>query len=299
MIDDKALEQIRKFPVKVKIEILFFIFVFTFLILYAERSRAQKVVTGDEEIVQAQISLTVSESKRLVAKAIAQMPVIKNALKNGMVIITRGTTNTFVSEEILDKSIERGAFVTGRVYPKKGGDRLNPSTKLSEIILENGKLNENITYADAVKKLKAGDVVIKGANALDYKNKTVGVYTGSPTGGTTGKFLPYVVARKACLVIPIGLEKMVSGNLIELSNKMRDPVKSLNRVPSMFLLTGEIVTEIEALKILAGVTAFQSGAGGIGGAEGGVRLVIRAPREKVENALEIVEKIYGEPPFVE
>jgi len=276
-----------------------FIIVLIFFIISAEQLMAQKNGYNDEGIVQAQISLTVSESKRLIAKAIAQMPIIKKAMKDGMVIIARGTTNTYVSEEILDKSIERGAFVTGKVYPKKGGKRLNPSTKLSEIILINGKADEQISYSEAVKKLKAGDVMIKGANALDNKNKTVGVYIGSSSGGTTGKFLPYVVAKKAYLVIPIGLEKLITGDLIELSNKMRDPVESLNKVPSMFLLTGEIVTEIEALKILTGVSAFQSGAGGIGGAEGGVRLVLRGSRDQVENALNIVEGIYGEPPFVE
>ena len=276
-----------------------FIMVLIFLSIFAEQLMAQKNGHNDEGIVQAQISLTVSESKRLIAKAIAQMPIIKKAMKDGMVIIARGTTNTYVSEEILDKSIERGAFVTGKIYPKKGGKRLNPSTKLSEIILINGKADEQISYSEAVKKLKAGDVMIKGANALDNKNKTVGVYIGSSSGGTTGKFLPYVVAKKAYLVLTIGLEKLITGDLIELSNKMRDPVESLNKVPSMFLLTGEIVTEIEALKILTGVSAFQSGAGGIGGAEGGVRLVLRGSRDQVEHALNIVEGIYGEPPFVE
>ena len=276
-----------------------FIMVLIFLLISAEQLMAQENGPNDEGIVQAQISLTVSESKRLIAKAIAQMPIIKKAMKDGMVIIARGTTNTYVSEEILDKSIERGAFVTGKVYPKKGGKRLNPSTKLSEIILINGKADEQISYSEAVKKLKAGDVMIKGANALDNKNKTVGVYIGSSSGGTTGKFLPYVVAKKAYLVIPIGLEKLITGDLIELSNKMRDPVESLNKVLSMFLLTGEIVTEIEALKILTGVSAFQSGAGGIGGAEGGVRLVLRGSRDQVGNTLNIVKGIYGEPPFVE
>ena len=263
-----------------------------------EHLLAQKNGHNDEVIVQARISLTVSESKRLIAKAIAQMPIIKKAMKDGMVIIARGTTNTYVAEEILGTSIERGAFVTGRVYPQKGGTRLNPSTKLSEIILINGKVDKKISYSEAVKKLKAGDVMIKGGNALDYKNKSVGVYTGGSSGGTIGTFLPYVIANKAYLVIPIGLEKLIAGDVIELSNKMRDHVESLNKVYSMFLLTGEIVTEIEALKILTGVSAFQSGAGGIGGAEGGVMLVLRGLRDQVEKALNIVEEIYGEPSFI-
>lgn len=269
-----------------------------FMLISLEQLMAQNK-NYDEEIVQAQISLTVSESKRLIAKAIAKMPIVKRALKSGMVIITRGTTNTYVAEEILSRPIERGAFVTGRVYPKKGGKKLNPSTKVSEIILVNGTIVKKLSYSEAVKKLKSGDVVIKGANALDYKNKIAGVYIGSSTGGTTGKFLPYVVARKVYLIIPIGLEKLIAGNIVELSKKMQSPMESLNKVPSMFLLTGEIVTEIEAIKSLADVSAFQAGAGGIGGAEGGVKLILRGSKDQVDKALNIVEEIYGEPPFVE
>ena len=122
-----------------------FIMVLFLLSISAEQLMAQENGHNDEGIVQAQISLTVSESKRLIAKAIAQMPIIKKAMKDGMVIIARGTTNTYVSEEILDKSIEKGAFVSGKVYPEKGGKRLSPSTKLSEIILINGKADEQIS----------------------------------------------------------------------------------------------------------------------------------------------------------
>ena len=52
------------------------------------------------KIVQAGAVLTVAESKRLIAKAVAQMPIVKNALANGMVIIIKGTTNRYVAEEI-------------------------------------------------------------------------------------------------------------------------------------------------------------------------------------------------------
>ena len=194
-------------------------------------------------------------------------------------------SNTYVAEEILGKPIERDAFVTGRIYPQKGGKKLKPSTRLSKIILINGELVEKLSYSEAVKNLKAGYVVIKGANALDYKNKIAGVYIGSPTGGTTGKFFPYVVAKKAYLIIPIGLEKLIAGDIIELSKKMRSSVESLNKVPSMFSLTGEIVTEIEALKILTRVSSFQAGTGGIGGAEGGVKLILRGSKNQVDNAL--------------
>ena len=48
----------------------------------------------------------------------------------------------------------------------------------------------------------------------------------------------------------------------------------------MFLLNGEIVTEIEALQLLTGVQVFQAAAGGVGGAEGGARLICAAPATK-------------------
>ncbi|MFC1694073.1 hypothetical protein ACFL1R_11255 [Candidatus Latescibacterota bacterium] len=279
---------------------------YLFVLLILQMMSNQMIVKSEEKrnatIVQAQIILTVSESKRLIARAVAQMPIIKRVLDEGMIIITKGTTNTYVAEEITSQKIEKGAFVRGGIYPVKGEKRLKPSTRLSDIVLINGKIIKGLSLTDAVKELKQGDVVIKGANALDYANKTAGVFIySSPTAssGTTGKFIPYAVARKAHIVVPIGLEKNVAGNVVNLTKKMNEPLESLNRTLSMFLLTGEIVTEIEALKILTGISAFQAGAGGIGGAEGSVILVLRGQKEQVEKALQLVEEIQGELPFVE
>jgi len=132
------------------------------------------------ESVQAQVILTVSESKRLIGRAVAQMPAVKQALKEGMVIICKGTTTGYVAEEILGRKIERGAFVTGRTYPEKGGQRLEPESTLPEVILIKGQLQTNLPLAEAVKKLQAGDVVIKGANALYYEDKLAAGIIGAP-----------------------------------------------------------------------------------------------------------------------
>jgi hypothetical protein len=118
------------------------------------------------------------------------------------------------------------------------------------------------------------------------------------------------VARKVHFVIPVGLEKLVAGDLVETSLKTREPMESLPApsdkstnafpgytIPSLWLLTGEIVTELEAIKILTGATAFQCSAGGISGAEGGVWLVFRGTPDQVKKALELVKSIQGEPPY--
>jgi len=65
------------------------------------------------------------------------------------------------------------------------------------------------------------------------------------------------------------------------------------------LLTGEIVTELEAIKLLTGADAFQCSAGGISGAEGSVWIVFRGPRDQVKKALELTKSVQGESPYTE
>ncbi|MCX5808136.1 MAG: hypothetical protein NTX36_01980 [Proteobacteria bacterium] len=264
-----------------------------------------------EKIVQSGAILTVAESKRLIGKAVAQMPIVKNALANGMVIIIKGTTNAYVADEITGQKASHAAYVTGRIEPEKGGKLLPKVKAVNHIILEKGKVVD-IPLADAAKKLKAGDVVIKGANALDYKKKLAAVNILDPSGGTTGITMPFIVARKVHLVIPVGLEKLVAGDLVDLTLKMREPMESLpvpsglssapfpgHILPSLWLLTGEIVTELEAIKLLTGAPAFQSSAGGISGAEGSVWLVFRGTKDQVTKALSLVHSIQGEPPYTQ
>jgi hypothetical protein len=264
-----------------------------------------------EKIVQSGAILTVAESKRLIAKAVAQMPVVKNALANGMVIIIKGTTNAYVAEEITGQKANHAAFVTGRIEPEKTAKRLAPTKPVNHLVLEKGKVLD-IPLPEAAKKLKKGDVVMKGANALDYRNKMAAINILDPAGGTTGITMPFIVARKVHLVIPVGLEKLVAGDVAEMTLKMREPVESLavpagrgsspfpgSTIPSMWLVSGEIVTELEAIKMLTGATAFQSSAGGVSGAEGGVWLVFRGTREQVSNTLKLIQSIQGEPPYTE
>jgi len=267
--------------------------------------------SGSDKIVQSGTILTVAESKRLIGKAVAQMPIVKNALANGMVIIIKGTPNAYVAEEITGTKVKHGEFVTGRVEPEKGAKLLPVNAAAPHLVLEKGKV-VNLSLPDAAKKLKPGDVVIKGANALDYKNKVAATTILDPFGGTLGATWPISIARKVHVVIPVGLDKVVAGDVVDLTLKMREPIETLTApagtpplpfpgdvIPSMWLLTGEIVTELEAINILTGATAFQSSGGGISGAEGAVWIVFRGTRDQVQKALDLTRSIHGEPPYTE
>jgi len=257
------------------------------------------IADKQSDYVQGGGVLTVAEGKRLIAKGVANLPQVQAALKNGVVIICRGTTNTYVAEEILNTDFEHGPFTTGKIYPAQNAKTVPTGEPITEIVLIDGKWDKEISFIEALENLAPGDVVIKGANALDYENKLAGVCIGARDSGTTGKFMPYVVARKAHLVIPIGLEKQVTTDLLTLSAKMQQPVETIGYVPSMFLLNGIIVTEIEALKTFADVEVFDGASGGIGGAEGAAWLIARGSKKEVQKALEVIEAVQGEKPFAD
>lgn len=57
---------------------------------------------------RALITLTPSEAKRLIGKAVAMMEPVRESLKKGTIVICLGTTNAYVVEEILGRRIEKG-----------------------------------------------------------------------------------------------------------------------------------------------------------------------------------------------
>lgn len=266
--------------------------------LYGFGNGYHKQVDEAENIVAASAVLTVAESKRLIARAIARMSAVRKALRKGVVIICKGTTNTYVAEEVTGESLSRGSYVLGRVYPASNAEKLPIAEQIDEIVLVNGIRQKDITLDNALEMLSPGDVVIKGANLLDYRNKLAGVCIGSPTSGTVGKIMPYVIARRAHLVIPIGLEKLVAGNLSDIAQKLNNPIDQLHSIPAMYTITGHIVTEFEAFKQFGDVEAYETACGGIGGQEGGRWFAIEGKKEQVEKVLKAIEDIAGEKPFV-
>jgi hypothetical protein len=248
----------------------------------------------------AQAILTVSESKRLIAKGVAALPAVRRAMQKGIIAIGRGTTNGYVVEEILGRRIEKHRMIAGTTTPVKG----EKPTALSEpkipgCVIRDGEPVEGLSVDEAAREMMGpGDVFIKGANALDYRNKVAGILILHPKGGTIGSVIGHIIARRIELVIPVGLEKLVYEDIHKLSRMARQP-EILGRVPTLFPVSGTIITEIEALELLCGVKATLYAAGGIAGAEGGVRLLLEGTKEELDCAIRLIESVQGEPPFVE
>ena len=248
------------------------------------------------KIVSALVCLTPAESKRLIAKSIAAMPEVTSALKNGIVIISRGTTNAFVAEEILGIKIEpKSAYTMGCIT---GGELVanESESRLKPFVIQKGK-QVDMLPREALEEFKGGDVFIKGANAVDIQGNA-GILVGGAQAGTIGEAWPAIAARGSHLIIPVGLEKLIP-SVIEATQQcgaLRFKY-SMGLPCGLFpLVNALVVTEVQALDILAGVSATHVASGGIGGSEGSIVLSVQGDEEHLEKAFELVKSVKGEPP---
>ena len=247
---------------------------------------------------QRSFVLTVAESKRLIARALTRHPLIINALNRGILAIAKGTTNSYVAEELLEEGIVRTDYCTGVTKPAKGAEGAVTANKLPDVVLRDGERLEGVTATEIAGEMGPGDVFIKGANAINYEKRQAGILIGHPTGGTIGSVLGTIVSRRAVLMIPVGLEKNIPGDIHEIYRNMVR-VGTEGGGPMLWPVDGEIFTEVEALQLLmGGGSAAPVAAGGIAGAEGGMRMAVWGSSEHIARAEAAVNAVLGEPPFI-
>lgn len=246
--------------------------------------------------MKRQVVLTVAESKRLIAKAVAALPEVQKAMAEGTVVVATGTTNAYVLEELLGKRIDKRCYRSGITTPDEPEKSPEPQgEKIPDAVFVKGQLDPKYDRVNAVKDMKKGDVYIKGANALDYLANMAGILIGGMDGATIGNTLGHIIGKQIHLVIPVGLEKLTYEDINELHMLAGDEDYE---GPRMWPITGIIVTEIEALGLLTGVDAYLYSAGGVAGAEGAVRLLVEGTDEEVQETLELIKSIKGEPRYL-
>jgi len=245
----------------------------------------------------ALVVLNPAESRRLLAKATVALPEVQNAYKNGMIIIARGITNAFVTEELFGISVEPKAGQTVGIIC---GGITNANSGRSPCrwhVIRKGKVVEDADPNVEVASFGPDDVYIKGANAIDWEGNA-GICASSVKGGTIGALWPIVTPRGCHLIMPVGLEKLVPSVIEAARQSGLYHFKYSTGLPAKLtpVLLGKVVTEIQAFAILAGVRAYHLASGGVGGSEGAVVLALEGDEKRVENAFELVKSIKGEPP---
>jgi hypothetical protein len=210
-----------------------------------------------------QFVVTPSAGKRLIAKALASHPALSEALKNGTVVIVAGTTNGYVAEEILTslgiaEGFSRKRFFRGITLPPgpavtSEGRLTDESQFPGDVVIIQGEWRKGKTIVDVIDELKEGDVILKGANAVDLQRKQAAILIGNPKAGTIAVALQAVLGRRVRLIMPVGLEKRVCGDLFCLAGKVNLPGAGGYR---LFPVPGQVFTEIEAIQLLTGAAGF-------------------------------------------
>lgn len=244
-----------------------------------------------------QFCVTTSMGKRLIGQAMAVYPNIKSVLEKGTLAIIAGTTNGYVAEEILKslgqaEGFSRKGFRRGMTVAH--GAKVAKSEFPGDVIITNGKWQKGKTIFDVTDDLKAGDVILKGANAFDTHGQPA-VQIGDPKCGTVLAAISAAIGRRVRLIVPIGLEKRVFEDVFALAKRCNAPDAE---GPRLFPVTADVFTELDAIKLMTNADACLIAAGGIYGAEGSSWLGVTGTEEQIQTAADLIRSVANEPPCI-
>ena len=241
--------------------------------------------------MRAQITLTVAEAKRLIAKGIAKRPEVQEALAHGRILLKGGTTVSAICEELCGKALS----VSGRVTPKGTKSSSELEQLWTSALLEGG-CPRNITgeFQQATMELTRDDVVILGANAYDHHGNAA-MMMGRQWGAGPGSALSGIMGEARNIIIAVGTENLIQGSLNEvIGDTARTAVDfAMGMAVGLMPLCGEIYTELEAIKTLARVHPRIIGKGGIRGAEGATTLIIDGEKNEVQRVFQLARSLKG------
>lgn len=243
-------------------------------------------------MTKVQVSLTPNEAKRLIARAVSQMPVVQSAFRDAKILLKGGTTVSALAEELVGTKMA----ISGRISPKGAKGTSSESTSSHRLLLEHGKaqpLESDSDLNEIVLQLGKGDLLITGANALDV-NRKAAIMVGRGSGGSAA-ILPNLTARGLTTIITVGWEKLVPCSveqaIVAAGNQTIDV--AMGMTVGLIPLNGNVVTETDALEMLFGVRTTVIGAGGIMGGEGSTTLVMEGESLQIRNAWEYTHSIKG------
>jgi hypothetical protein len=245
-------------------------------------------------IEQALVVLNPAESKRLLAKTVVSLPEVTSAYANGRLVVSSGTTCAFVLEELTGEKIAPFCYSVGFIAEGLLTRSQKDDREAARFFVKGERVvSETLAFYDTFEK---GDAAIKGANAIDPTG-VAGVLSSNNQSGTIGALQSFLVARGCNLIMPVGLEKLVPDVIGAAAGWGQLTVSHSTGFPCYLypVSQGLVLTEIEALGVLAGVKARLVASGGIGGSEGAVVLLLEGYAENMEKAWQAVESVKGEP----
>ncbi len=244
-----------------------------------------------------QFIVTPAMGKRLIGRALGQSYDLLDAARENTLAIIAGTTNAYVAQEVLreleiEEDFDMTGFRRGLVVPTHCKDPGAVTEFPGDVIIRQGEWLKGKTIFDVVDDLDEGDVVVKGANAVNVARSDAAVYIGHPQAGTIGAAIQAIVGRRVRLIVPVGLEKRVTEEISDLVALVNGPNA---KGPRMMQLPGDTFTEIDAIEGLTGCDAILLAGGGVYGAEGCVWIGVDGEDEPLTAAEKLLKEIADEP----
>jgi hypothetical protein len=263
---------------------------------------------------RAQVTLIPAESKKLIAKAIVNMPEVISAVKNGIMVLHPSSSTYFIVEEITGTKPKIDVWVCGVIIPAgtcvemasylrqrvsrtdKSSSTAKPGAFLHSWRIKNNEVKTGIPLDDLIEAMGAKDFYVKGVNAVDTEGN-VGVLVGNPVeGGTIGRVMRASKKKGFGVLFPVGLEKLVPFPIAQAAKEARKKSYTYAMGVDVALWPckgGTVVNEITAIKILSGADATPIASGGLNGAEGAITMVIHGQDLQVETAINYIERCKG------
>ncbi|MCB2188276.1 MAG: hypothetical protein KQJ78_17790 [Deltaproteobacteria bacterium] len=244
--------------------------------------------------MKAQITLTVNEAKRLIAKGLAAHPAVRKALAGGRIFLKGGTTVSAVAEELVGRPLR----ISGRISPRGAKTAADAGGGFHCALIENGEL---LDIEDRLPEVVAGlggdDVAITGANAIDVYGNAALMF-GAPGGGGPGIIIAGLMGEIPNVFIAAGLEKLVPGPLTAVTPRAarKGVGLSMGMAVGLTPLAGAIISEDRALALLAPVEVTVIGRGGLWGAEGATTLLIEGEEGPVREVFRLAQAVKGAQP---
>lgn len=242
--------------------------------------------------MKAMVSLTPAEGKRLIAKAIARMPEVVAAKERGKILVKGGTSASAVAEELVGVPLK----ISGRISPR--GFRATRGLECNAphcMLIEKDEWRAvDAELPEVVAGMGHDDVVVTGANAIDAFGGAA-VVAGAPLGDRPGAVISGIMSEGLTVILAVGLEKLIPGTVwqaVQAAGRKSADL-STGMAVGLMPISGRIVTEVEALKILAPVECQVIAKGGIDGAEGATSIAFWGEEKDVRSLFLLVKEIKG------
>lgn len=269
--------------------------------------------------MKAELVFTVTESKWLIAKCIAQMERVQKALKSGVIAMHPSTSAYYLYYELSGEYPDiKKVWITGMNVPhgmcgeantmlshkQKAENHDDPGvtkalsdagTYSHSYVLNKGVPETGWTINHLIEVMGPGDIYFKGPNGVDIQKRPL-VLIGSKDGnGTIGRMAAGARKKSFEIIAPAGLEKFLPFDLRESAKVVNsgelDYTMGIRSRAFSFECT--VISEIEALESYADVKALPFAAGGINGAEGAALIVVEGEKSQVEKVIALAESVKG------